>query len=106
MRKKRRLVISSEHSANTLAVVGTVKSLGSGMVTAICELVASRQLQDQQNEWIDGKFQELWEQLAREREKNRISIERQRNEDRLTEEARSTDFLSHILGKLPELKKL
>ncbi|KAH0608310.1 uncharacterized protein H6S33_002362 [Morchella sextelata] len=106
MRKNRRPVISSERSADTLAVVGAVESLGSGMVTAVRELVASRQPQVQQNERIDRKFQELREQLAREREEDRITIERQRNEDRLVEEARSTDFLSHILGKLDELKKL
>ncbi|KAH0604108.1 uncharacterized protein H6S33_007139 [Morchella sextelata] len=67
MRKKRRPVISSERSADTLAVVAGVESLGSGMVTAVRELVASRQPQAHQlvasrqpqahqNERIDGKF--------------------------------------------------
>ncbi|KAH0609204.1 uncharacterized protein H6S33_001432 [Morchella sextelata] len=105
MRKKRRSVISSEHSADTLAVISAVESLGSGIVRVVRELIASRQPQAKQNERIDGKFQELWEQLGREREENRVTIERQRNEDRLAEEALSNDFLSHILGKLDELKR-
>lgn len=106
MRKKRTSVISNERSADTLAFVSAVESLGSSMFTAVHELIASRQPQAQQNERIDGKFQESREQFAREREGDRVTIERQRNEDRLAEEARSNDFLSHILRKLDELKRL
>lgn len=76
MRKKKRSVISSEYSTDTLAVVSAVENLGSGMVTAVRELIASRQLQAQQNERIDWKFQELREQLASGREEDRVRIER------------------------------
>jgi hypothetical protein len=94
-------------SVDTQTLVTAVESLGQGMLSAVRELVASRSVQNQlsNQELIDSRFQELRQDMERQKEIERAELECQRREDQAASEARNEDLLSRIFSKLEEFKK-
>lgn len=94
-------------SVDTQTLVTAVESLGQGMLSAVRELVASRSVQNQlsNQELIDSRFQELRQDMERQKEIERAELEYQRREDQAASEARNEDLLARIFSKLEEFKK-